>query len=264
VSAYDLSGFAAKGSANFLNRLFNSLDHKQECRDYGLTVKPLFRAEAYLEGRLKIFLSLERFNPPALGSIAADCLGNQRLSSWHVEAENARTNEVINAEESKVVSDYLCHLRGCYDEVMLVAGIQSLHAVKVLVPALVRFEGFYNSNNLFSGERCLSIANGTLETIFTVGEGEENPGGRWCLVANHTPSKNVQRAFEIMDCIAKNKRDFDGNGLLLLDENFALIGVFSNCVPQLEGLSSEERITSNFQIVDMLLGPFNLQTARTD
>lgn len=264
MSTSKLSGWTAKSRADFLDRLFNGLDHKQECLDYGLTVKPLFRPEAYVEGWLKILLPLERFDPPALGSISADGLGNHRLSGWYVETEDAGPGEGIYPKKMKVVRNYLSDLSSRYDEVVLVTGVQSLNAIKIIVPAQIRFQRFYNCNDLFSGECCLSVSDGTLKPVLTVSEWEENPLGGWCLVAHHAPSKNVQRAFEIMDCIAKNKRDFVGNGLLLLDENFALIGVFSKSAPQIKGHSGEERIASNFQIVDMLLGPFNLQTAWVD
>lgn len=258
------SGLREEGRAYFLDCVFNGFQHQQECWDNGLSVKPLFRREAYVEGRLKVFLFLERLGAPAFSPILADTLNNKRLPRRHVKAENTGANEVFDSEEAKIVSDYLSDLRSSYNEVVFVAGVQSLDSVKILVPAHIRLERLYRPNDLFSGARCLSITDGALKSVLTIGEGEEYSLGVWGLIAHHAPSENIESAFQIVDCIAQDKREFVGDGLMLLDEDFTLVGALFNPTPQFEWLSGKESIASNLKIVDMLLGPFNLQTAWLD
>lgn len=257
-------GLRDKCRADFLYSILNGFEHQQECCDNVLTVKPLFRREAYVEGRLKVFLLLEGPDSSALSPVSANGLGNQRLASRYAKTENAGSLKASDSKESEIISDYLSDLSSSYNEMVLVAGVQGLDTVKVLVPTQIRLQRFDRVDDLFSGERCLSIADGTLKTLLAIGEGEENPLGIWGLVAHHAPSEDIECTLQVMDCITQNKRDFVGNGLMLLDEDFALVGALFHPTPEFEGAASKEGIASYFKIIDVLFGPFNLQTARLD
>lgn len=229
-----------------------------------MTVKPLFRPEAYLERRLKIFFLLEWSKRSSFASSAANRLSNKDIAGRDVETQNSRTYNSGDSQQSKFIGGYLGDLRSRYDEMVLVAGVQSLDAIKVLVPTLVRLEFFDRPDDLFSGERCLSIADGTLKPLLGVSEGEEHSFGVWGLVAHHAPSENVERAFEVVDCVTQDKRDFVGNALILFDKNLSFAGLLFETTPEFKRRLSDISLDFGVQIVDVLFGPFNLETAWAD
>lgn len=264
MSASNRSAFVQKCLADFLDCIGNGFNHQDECWSNGLTVKPLFRTEAYFENRLKIFFLLEWSKRSSFASCATNRLSNKGIAGRDVETQSSRAFNSADAQQSKIIGGYLGDLRSRYDEMVLVAGVQSLDAIKVLVPTLIRLEFFDRPDDLFSGERCLSIADGTLKPLLSVSEGKEHSLGVWGLVAHHAPSENVQRAFEVVDCIAQDKRDFVGNGLILFDENLSYAGLLFETTPEFKRRLTDISLDFGVQIVDVLFGPFNLETAWVD
>lgn len=246
-----------EGASDGFHRMLDGCGHLSKGGDYGISVKPLIRSKANLEGGLRVLLPLERSHCPSLISRAGQGLGDKGAAGWSNETDDTVTSDWYSGNKPKLIARYIRDLADSYDKAVFVSGVQGLDAVEVLVPACIGLEFAYYSNDIFSGETYLSTRYGTFQSFLTGGERKVDAVGVPCFVVNQLVDQDVQRAFQVVDCVSQNKRDFVGNGLVLFNKYLSLIGFLRKSAPQPEGSLLKEVFDEPVQIADVLIGPLD-------
>lgn len=246
-----------KSVSDFGNGGLGGLSHETQFRD-NHTANPLSLTEAYVKGRGNIRLLLESPDRPPLPPVSEKGLFENRLANRHRKHNAAVTSEIVTPDQGV---DRLGikhrYTGGGQDEMMLIAQIKNVDAIKSIVPAMIGFERVYRSDDVFAGELYLSICNGATQPLCRISEREENSRWFWSAVAYHPISEQIEGRFEIVNGIANDKGKFFWDGFIGFDEKNALGALWINCLHQNERHLGKERFNIPMQIIDVMFGPLN-------
>jgi hypothetical protein len=234
------------------DRVKSHVNHVPQRGDDRHPAQFLSLGEAYREGRLKIRFLIEDLDESTLKR-------NEEISNradHHVGSvfrEQLPPNEATKFDLGK-------HDGGpdSDDEMVLVAFVENLDGIEIKLPARIRCEVDYLVDDLFRGEVHLSCRDGTTKTLTsTLGEGEANARRVLCLVAHHPEAEMVKRGSEIVDGISQNESEVFWDGMLGLDVNQSLRGVFALPDSKLERLCRKVFGDLPVQVQDVIAGPLD-------
>lgn len=208
--------------------------------------------EAYRKGRLEIRCPIELASgfsgfkiDDEVAHCRNDCFGRntgQSLAAYQAgEIERTQGDPKANGD----------------NKMMLVAFVQNLDRVKIEVPARIRLRRMNYVDDLWGGEVHLSCIDGTTKTLLCARERKPDSASVLCLTPNHSEAEVVERGPEIVDSISEQEGERLWHGVLGLDINQSLVGIFA--FPNSEFERDFRKIVGYFpvKITDVLLGPLN-------
>lgn len=244
---------ADKGGHQPENGILSDRHHVLERGKNGHAVQLLAFGEAYREGRLEIRFLVEGFEDFCSFEIDDEVTDRAHMEVVGQAAEFVATNQASQLGHSK----HDCGSHG-HDEMVLVAFVENLDGIEIKLPARIRLEVMYLVDDLFGGEVHLSCRDGTTKTLTaSLGEGEANASRVLCLVAHHPEAKVVQGGAKVVDSIAEDESEMIWDGMLGLDVNQSLRGIFALPNSKLERLCLKVFGYLPVQVQDVVLGPLN-------
>lgn len=250
--------------SNTSDGCFNRFCHETQLRD-NHTGDALTLTEAYLEGRGHLRLLLAWPHGPSLSSVACKWLTKDRLPNRHGGNDASLPCEFLATQQRiQCFGTEDCDASRSQNKVVLVAQVEKVDTVKRIIPARIRFERVYRSDDVFSGDLYLSIRNGATQPLCRAGKGEKNSLWSWSVIANHTVGKEIEGGFEIVNGIPDNQGEVFWDGFLGFDDKNTLGALWINFVHQHEGCISDECFNLPMQIVDVMFGPLNLLERASD
>lgn len=242
----------SEGHCDSDNGVLNLFDHSSERGDDRHPAQFLFVGQAYSEGRLEA-----RFLVECPVGLVKD---NEQIANRADVQPGRKVADFFGAENDR----HLRHREANRDsdgenEMVLVAFVENLDGIEVFVPARMRFEFAYLVEDIFRGEMHLSGRDGSFKTISSsLREGEADGNRIFCLVAHHGVANVVERRAKVVDRIADDQGEMVWDGVLGLDINQSLRGVFALRDSEFERVCREKFVDLPIQAIDVVFGPLDL------
>jgi len=229
--------------------LANELRHTIEHFKDRLTSDNLRLSERYIQSQLKILVRMS-------------LVGASGKSQYLIAAYQGfpRHNGELDVTASQTNVPIFHHANDCENEAMLIDAVQVVDIPKRLIPSRVRlysFEDFVCSNAHLA---YFSLADGRCVLLGTLANREVSVfAGFSTTRLDKLPSQMVERASEVVNCIANSESDAVWNRTDIINlqtyvRNLRI--VLGSKSISLLGIA--ERTDGGVQILDVLFGPFNL------
>lgn len=111
-------------------------------------------------------------------------------------------------------------LRDCQDLFVLVGNVEFVNIIEYLVPAVVRLEPVYLSDNIFSGKLGTSALDGVTKALLPPTEGELDAPENVRVVGlltDHVEHCKVKRRSDVVNCVSNHEAENPWLGYLLFD-----------------------------------------------
>ncbi len=245
-----LGGRMKIGGDERINRPRNSIYHVLEGQNGLLTDEGLTIAEAYEKGRMDFCFLFD----PAIGHLI-------RSRPIPCRARPVHTNGRIVWNGVSAVK------HGCFrhgdDELVLIGNVQGVDTIDEFVPARLRIERYDRFDDVFAGPMYLSACNGGAKAVFAYWLGREgilDVFGTYSQVPDHLPNNMIQRCPEIMNCVTDDQRELWWNGYLGFQYGRGAVAIFHSNEDKFVRLLSQVGVNFPAEIVDVIFGPFGLQS----
>ena len=263
-----MSDRKSNGEIRIGERVNDFLDadrHRAKFFDYKIEGKQLTLAEAYLKGRLNLrFIHGGTQSAPVRSAGELQVLSNQGIPS---RPEDSGTSKFDVGRKSGVRKNFLNvlsrnigNISDGKDQLVLVCYVERVNPIEQLIPARIWLERIYHVDDLFAGDLYLSIRDGAFKGFRSSAEGELNSLGALCFVASHCENQKIKRGPQVMDRVSDNQSEAIWDGFIAYDFEGSLCSLWVNANNDFERAARQKGVDLPVQIIDVVLGPFNLES----
>jgi hypothetical protein len=146
-----------------------------------------------------------------------------------------------------------------YKKFMLVAQVQQMQSIKYIIPARIGLEIAYSSLDLFAGDLYLSVYHSLFKSLRVLRKRELNDLWVSDFGSDQIEDCDIQGGSKIVDGVADHKGKVRWDGLIGLDDHGALASLWIIPNDRFDRLFGQKLAELPVEIVDVMLGPFNLQ-----
>jgi hypothetical protein len=220
--------------------------------------------EAYFEGGLDLCFLFVSGKSSSRGSASAGKADGERKQVWSLTCKFQNSRPLKRNEREigpDLISAHGLSVTHCDKELVLIGEVQRMEAVEFAICVSIRLERYDLIDDLFAGQLYLSRLYGSHKGLLvSVPEWELNGLGPRHLSSDQREHEEVQRGSEVVNCVASDQGDLVGDGLVALDGQASLLGLWSYANDRLEGLLRQKGFDLPVQVIDVMFGPLDLES----